>query len=139
MFENIIQKYTLLISLAAGISLVVMLASVMVIPAILIRMRPDYFVRDCRKRPVPAAKQTFFLPVIILARNFLGILLIIAGIVMLVTPGQGLMSIFVGLLVMDFPGKYRFERWLIRRRHVHRSVNWLRKKAGRPPVIVPES
>ncbi len=137
MFENIIQKHTLLISLAAGISLVVLLASMVVIPAILIRVRPDYFVRDHREHSAPAAKLPFLLPVIILARNVLGILLIIAGLVMLVAPGQGLITIFVGLLVMDFPGKYRLERWLISRRHVHQGVNWLRRKAGRPPIILP--
>ncbi len=131
------QEHTLLISLAAGISLVVLLASMVVIPTMLIRMRPDYFVRNHRERSVLITKMPFLLPLVMFARGVSGILLIIVGLIMLVTPGQGLITIFVGLLVMDFPGKYRCERWLIRRRHIHQSVNWLRRQAGRPPIILP--
>jgi hypothetical protein len=50
---------------------------------------------------------------------------------MLVLPGQGLITLFVGFFLIDFPGKYRFEKWLIRRKAVHRPINWLRRKSGR--------
>jgi hypothetical protein len=53
------------------------------------------------------------------------------GVAMLVLPGQGVLTIITGLLLLDFPGKYRFERWLVRRGPVLRGVNWLRDRAGR--------
>jgi hypothetical protein len=57
---------------------------------------------------------------------------------MLVTPGQGILTILVGLLLMNFPGKYRVERWLVTRPGVLRSLNRLRKRRGEPPFQVPE-
>jgi hypothetical protein len=56
---------------------------------------------------------------------------------MLLVPGQGLLTIAVGLMLVDFPGKFRFERWLAVRPPVWRSINWLRKRAGRGPLERP--
>jgi hypothetical protein len=71
-------------------------------------------------------------------KNALGIVLVVAGLVMLIVPGQGLLTIAVGLMLIDFPGKYRLERWLATRRPVWRSINWLRKRAGRAPLSRPD-
>lgn len=56
---------------------------------------------------------------------------------MLVTPGQGVLMIIAGLVLLEFPGKFRLERWLVTRRHVWRSINWLRRRAGRPELQKP--
>jgi hypothetical protein len=40
-------------------------------------------------------------------------------------------------MLLDFPGKYRLERWLATRRAVWRSINWLRRRAGREPLQQP--
>ena len=53
---------------------------------------------------------------------------------MLFIPGQGLLTIAIGLLLVDFPGKYRLERWLISRRPIIRVVNWMRRRAGRTEI-----
>jgi hypothetical protein len=76
--------------------------------------------------------------VVLVAKNLCGVVLILAGIVMLVLPGQGILTILVGLICVDFPGKFAFERWAIRRRGVIHSINWLRKKAGREPLMSPD-
>ena len=60
------------------------------------------------------------------------------GIAMLVLPGQGLLTIVVGIVLLNFPGKYRLERWLATRSPVWRSLNWLRRRAGRPELQRPE-
>jgi hypothetical protein len=52
-------------------------------------------------------------------------------------PGQGLLTIAVGLILLDFPGKFRLERWLATRRSVWRSLNWLRRRAGSKPLQMP--
>jgi hypothetical protein len=77
-------------------------------------------------------------PIYLIAKNLLGLVLIIAGIAMLVLPGQGLLTIVVGVVLMNFPGKYRLERWLATRRPVWRSLNWLRRRASRPELQRPE-
>ena len=40
----------------------------------------------------------------------MGYLLIIGGILMLVLPGQGLLTILLGLIFSDYPGKYKLEK-----------------------------
>jgi len=61
---------------------------------------------------------------------------LVAGIAMLVLPGQGVLTIVIGIMLLDFPGKYRFERSLAARRPVLRSINWLRRRANRPLLHV---
>ena len=77
-------------------------------------------------------------PLYLIAKNILGFVLIIAGIAMLVLPGQGLLTIVVGVVLMNFPGKFRLERWLAMRAPIWRSLNWLRRKARRPELQRPE-
>ena len=71
-----------------------------------------------------------------IAKNALGVLLILAGIAMLVLPGQGVLSILIGVMLLDIPGKYRFERWLVMRPPVWRAIAWLREKARRDALIL---
>jgi len=58
-----------------------------------------------------------------------------AGIVMLVLPGQGILTIVIGLMLSNFPGKYRLERWLVMRPRVLRTINWLRQRSKRNPLL----
>ena len=44
----------------------------------------------------------------------------------------------VGVILVDFVGKFQLERWIATRRSVWRSINWLRKRAKREPLIRPE-
>ena len=69
-------------------------------------------------------------------KNLVGIFLILIGIAMLVLPGQGLLTIFLGIILVDIRGKYRLERWLVGKRPVLRSINWLRRRAGHPALRV---
>jgi hypothetical protein len=62
--------------------------------------------------------------------NAAGSLFIVAGIAMLVLPGQGVITIVVGLLLIDFPGKFRLERWLARRRPLMRGITWIRSRTN---------
>ncbi len=71
-------------------------------------------------------------------KNALGYLFVLMGIAMLVLPGQGILTIMIGVTLLDFPGKYRLERWLVSRRPVLRSINWLRRCAGREPLATTE-
>ena len=69
----------------------------------------------------------------LVVRNVLGWVFVLAGIAMLVLPGQGLLSILAGLVLIDFPGKHRLERRLLESPGVRKAMNWLRRRAGRPP------
>lgn len=70
-------------------------------------------------------------------RNLLGLPVVIAGIAMLVLPGQGILTIMVGLGIMNFPGKFEIEKWVITRRGVLKALNWIRGKERHPPIEAP--
>jgi hypothetical protein len=123
--------------IVAGSAAVLLLTPLAVAWAI-VRLPADYFTREDRRPLSTWDKHRMLRPLFLVAKNLLGFVLIIAGIGMLVLPGQGLLTLVVGLVLTDFPGKFRVERWLATRRPVWRSLNWLRRRAGRPELQRPE-
>ena len=69
-------------------------------------------------------------------RNLLGLVLILLGVALLLLPGQGLLTILVGMLLVEGPGKRRLELFVVRRRGIRRAIDWIRRRAGRPPLVV---
>ena len=72
----------------------------------------------------------------LIVKNVIGFLLIIAGIIMLFTPGPGVPTILLGLIMMDIPGKRPLEAKLIRRPMVLSAVNDLRARYKKPPLVM---
>jgi len=74
----------------------------------------------------------------IAAKNVLGVLLVIVGILLslLGIPGQGILTILLGLIMLDIPGKRPIEARIIKRPTVLSAVNKLRSRYGRPPLQV---
>lgn len=72
-----------------------------------------------------------------IARNVLATLFLVAGLVMLVTPGQGVLMILASLWMADFPGKRKMEQRIISLPRVAKTINRLREKAGKPPLELP--
>ncbi len=66
-------------------------------------------------------------------------MMVLAGIVlaMPLVPGQGILTILIGLSLLDFPGKRKMELKLIRLRAVRRGINWIRARAQQPPLDLP--
>ncbi len=115
-------------------SAVSFLATLAVIPWLVVRLPADYFAKPTRypliTRKLPGGMHY----VVLLLKNLFGALIIALGVVMLVIPGQGLLTIVIGLILLDFPGKYRLQRNLIQRKPVLKSVNWLRERGERAPL-----
>ncbi len=135
-----IKEHQAIVWTTLGIASVVMLVgTALIVPAIIARIPPDYFAqkRRPRSREIDHHLSTPMVRLLLrVGKNLLGIVLLIAGIAMLALPGQGLLTILLGIFLIDFPGKYRFEKWLVSRKHVLRGLNWLRKRAGRAPLEV---
>ena len=120
-----------------GVSLALLVITPLIVGWLIIRLPTDHFTTK-RPRLLSAWDNHPSLRLALIAgKNIVGAILLIAGIAMLVAPGQGLLTIVVGVLLVDFPGKHRLERWLITRQQVWRSINWLRKRAGRPALKRP--
>ena len=121
-----------------GFSVVTFLATLLAVPVWLVWMPSDYFLKARRDRPVLIKRHPAIRLMLVAGRNMLGYVLILVGVAMLVLPGQGLLTIFAGMLLANFPGKDYIVTWLISRGRVHHSIDWFRRKAGRPPLIVHE-
>ncbi len=67
-----------------------------------------------------------------IARNLAGWLLIVAGVAMLLLPGPGTIILLLGVLMANFPGKTRVQRWLLSRGPVLKSANRLRARFAKP-------
>lgn len=72
-----------------------------------------------------------------IGRNAAGAVLLLAGVAMLVLPGQGLLTILAAFILLDLPGKRRFEIYLVRKPQILAALNWLRKRRGAAPFIDP--
>jgi hypothetical protein len=99
---------------------------------------PDYFVRG---RPSDARPRSPARLALWVARNLIGGLMFLAGLVMAVplVPGPGVLFMLIGVGLVDFPGKRTLELKLMRQRHVLRSVNGIRARFGRAPLQTSES
>jgi hypothetical protein len=118
--------------LFAGSVASLVLAAVL-LPVIVVRLPADHFAANRRKRPEGSG--WWQLPLRI-GRNLLGAVFVLAGVAMLVLPGQGVLTLLIGLLMLEFPGKRKLERALIRRPKIRRMLDRMRKKRGRPPFEV---
>lgn len=67
----------------------------------------------------------------------LGLVLVLAGIVMLFVPGQGLLTILAGMVLMEFPGKRRLVVFLVGHQGVQNGLNWVRGKKKVAPLVFP--
>lgn len=114
-----------------AVSLMLLVLSPVVVGWAVVRLPVDYFSAG-RRQPVAFLEGHPLLRLVVLVgKNLVGVLLVAAGVLMLFVPGQGLLTIVMGVLLVDFPGKFRLERWLVTRPAVWRSINWLRVRAGR--------
>ena len=107
----------------------------MVTPIVVTRIPPDYFLH--RRRHPESGNYPFFNFILITIKNIIGAVFVVTGLLLFVLPGQGLITLLLGLMIMNYPGKFALERWLIRRPHVLSSLNWLRGKFDHPPLESP--
>lgn len=115
-------------------SAIFVLAALLLTPLIASKIPSDYFSAEQRK---PYAPKNIFLYLLYkIIKNILGVLMLLLGIILLFTPGQGLLCILLASLLLDYPGKFRFQRFLIQKKPVLDGLNWLRKIAGVGPLEV---
>lgn len=74
--------------------------------------------------------------VAVVVKNLVGFVLLLAGIAMLVLPGQGVLTILIGISLMDFPKKRLLEAKLIGQPLVFSGINRLRARFHKPPLTL---
>lgn len=112
------------------VSFVVFIASLLLTPLLLGKIPQDYFIHTNQHK---VEIEHLGHLIIVVIRTLIGFVLLLAGIIMLVTPGQGIITILLGLFLMEFPGKRKLELKFIKHNPTFKALNWLRNKAGKPP------
>jgi hypothetical protein len=121
-----------------ALSILMFVGTLVALPIVVARLPADYFRRD------PHAprhhKQSAGLRLLgLLGKNLLGIVLVCTGVAMLVLPGQGMLTMLIGLMLINFPGKRALEQRLVRQPTVLRAMNWIRAQAHQPALELPPS
>ncbi len=123
--------------LGTALSGVAFVAAIIGVPWVVARLPSDYFNQPNRSVWRELNREPWYALVLGGLKNLLGAALLLLGIVMLVTPGQGVLTLIAGMLLMNFPGKFELERWLVGQPGVMRGLNWLRRRHGEPPFEAP--
>jgi hypothetical protein len=108
-----------------------------VVSLILVKIPPTYFKED-HPRDFWTERHRAIRLAGVVGKNLLGLILVALGIVMSLpgVPGQGLLTILLGIMLLDFPGKRRLEYRLISRPAVLNAVNRLRERFGKPKLVL---
>jgi hypothetical protein len=118
-----------------GVSAVLFVASLALAIGIVVSWSPDHF-KLSGAPPFWAHRHPVVRGIGYVAKNLAGVLLILLGIVMAVpgVPGQGFLTIIIGITLLNFPRKRRLERRLIGRPAILRAINRLRARFGHRPL-----
>ena len=122
-----------LIGLGAS-SILIFIISILGISWFVAQIPEDYFLSSKRKPSKWQEQKPILRLAVLFGKNIIGVSLIIGGLLMLVLPGQGLLTILTGLLLINYPGKYKLEQKLVAIPSVFSALNWIRVKANKPPL-----
>ena len=119
----------------AGVSVATLVLSIGLAGWLLVRVPPDYFKGEKRQA---MKNRPLWLKIL---KNVGGVVLVLLGLVLSVpgVPGQGLLMVLCGLMLLDIPGKFKLERKILSLRPIRSAANKIRRWRGRPPLQFPAS
>ena len=116
-------------------SVFMFVGTLIAIPIILMRLPADYF--DVRTpRPWMENHHPILRLIGHVVKNVVGAIFLFAGFLMLFLPGQGVLTMLIGLSLIEFPGKRRVEAKIVGQSTVLSTINAMRAKFGKPPLII---
>jgi hypothetical protein len=125
------------IALSVGLFLVGFFGSIAFVSWVILRLPPTYF-----QNKHPTAFWSDRHPLLrwsaLVIKNLIGVLLILIGIILALpgVPGQGVLTILIGVMLVDFPGKRRLEQSIVSRPVVLNAINRLRERRGKEPLVL---
>lgn len=131
LIENFGANFIILI---ISLTTIASIAYFIVISYIITQMDKRYFIRNKTyvEDPAQPSGPAYVIKSI---KIIVGVFLLVCGVLMLVLPGQGLITMLIGLSLLPFPGKNKMEQNLLARKSVRSSLNWIRNKANKDPFI----
>ena len=118
-------------------SVVTFVVSIAVVTVVLVKLPANYF-HSSHAREFLVERHPVLRVVGIIAKNLLGLVLVGLGIVMSLpgVPGQGVLTILLGIMLLDFPGKRALETRIVSRPRINAAVNALRARFDKPPLLL---
>lgn len=106
-----------------------------IVSLILVKLPADHF-SDRNKKRFASESHPMLRVLMVIGKNILGVLLVALGIVLSLpgVPGQGLLTVLLGIMLLDFPGKHRLEQKLLSKPSIVNTINRLRARFGKPPL-----
>ena len=131
---DLIDDYKSIIFWLGLLSFLIFIFSLVTIKWLVALIPSDYFVS--KKDTKFKSEYPIIWLISMIIKNIIGYVLIIGGILMLLLPGQGLFTIFIGLMMSNYPGKYYIEKKIIAIPSILKTINWLRKQSDKEPIII---
>lgn len=121
--------------LGAAIFLVSFFANLGIVSWILVKLPADHFSKS-RKTKFWSGPRPWLHAAMVIGKNIGGVLLVALGIVLSLpgVPGQGLLTVLLGIMLVDFPGRHRLEQKLLSKPSIVNSINKLRGRFGKKPL-----
>ena len=120
------------------LSVVVSVGGLALMSLLIVRLPADYF-RDPSPRDFWVGRHPFIRRTGVIVKNLVGSMFVAIGVLLSLpgVPGPGIVTVLVGVMLLDFPGKRRVEQWLISRPTILRPINRLRRRYGKAPLEQP--
>ncbi len=127
------------VAFGAALSAATFCVSIAVVTVVVVKLPANYF-HSSHAREFLTERHPVLRLVGIVAKNVVGLVLVGFGIVMSLpgVPGQGVLTILLGIMLLDFPGKRALETWIVSRPRVYGAVNALRARFDKPPLMLDE-
>jgi hypothetical protein len=131
-----LQEHDTILWWLVGISVFTFIASAVSVPWMVTRIPANYFSPSAVHYPLFGDRHPVVRFILVAGKNLLGAVLVVLGALMLVLPGQGLLTILAGVVLLDLPGRRRALEWIVAHDAVLRSLNWIRHRAGHEPLVL---
>lgn len=129
--EKFLNPETLI--LASAISIIMVIFMMAILPVLVLMLPTNFFVRELGAHPYLRRLPPYLRFIVLFLKNSLGVVLLLAGVAMLVLPGQGLLTILMGLTLIDGPGKDKAIRYIVSRKFIRNALNRIRRWGGKEP------
>ena len=127
------SRYEHVFWMLAVASFATLVISLFLVPYLIVVLPADFYAEQNHRRRLfqdrPLLRALF-----LVVKNALGLVLFLAGVLMLFLPGQGLLTILAALALLNFPGKRKLEMRFLHLPRVLSTINWVRLRAGREPL-----
>jgi hypothetical protein len=125
------------VGLGVGLFFLSLAFSFLAIGIVIVKIPENYFSTHYQQDFLPNSSWLVRWGAVVL-KNILGVILVIVGIILSLpgVPGQGFLTILIGLIMIDIPGKRPIEARIIKRPTILAAVNDLRARYKKPPLVM---